>query len=91
MQRELSVVATSHQQEYHNIPSSMVGLSGQLRGGFPQQTHTAEVGLQADFIRVLEDLTQTASVANTGCLCIQGNSSNSQVHVLGERPQGSGN
>ena len=32
------------------------------------QTQTAEVGLQTNLIRVLEDLPQTSSLAHTGCL-----------------------
>ena len=42
-------------------------------------------------IRVLEDLPQTASVAHTGSLCIQGDLSKLQVLVLGSRSPCSGN
>ena len=48
MQREPSVVVTSHQQEYHISLTSEVGFKSQHRRGLPQQTQTAEVGLQAD-------------------------------------------
>ena len=48
MQREPSVVVRSHQQEYHNSPTSVVGFESHHRSGLPQQTQTAEVGLQAD-------------------------------------------
>ena len=91
MQGEPSVVARSHQQEYHNSPPSVVIHNRKKRGRLSQQTQTAEVGLQADLIGVLEDLPQTSGLAHTGRLRIQGESSNSQVHDLGERPQGSGN
>ena len=52
MQGEPSVVARSHQQEYHNSPPSVVSLIGQRRGGLPQQTQSTEVGLQVNLIRV---------------------------------------
>ena len=82
-----SVVMRSHQKEYHDSPASMVGFRNQRRSGFPQQTQTAKVGLQADLIRVLEVLPQTAIVAHTGRLCIQGNSPNGQIHDLGRDPK----
>ena len=50
----------------------MIIHKGQHRGELSQQTQTAEVGLQTDLIRVLEDLLQTASVAYNGHICIQG-------------------
>ena len=81
----------SHQQEYHNSPASVVCFRSQHRSGLPQQTQTAEVGLQADLIRVSEDLPQAASVAHTGCFRFQGDSSNNQVHDLESRPPHSGN
>ena len=90
MQGEPSVVARSHEEEYHNSPPSVVIHNRKHRGRLSQQTQTAEVGLQADLIRVLEDLLQTSSLAHTGRLRIQGESSNFQVHDLGKRPQGHG-
>ena len=69
------------------LPFSVVIHTGQHRGGLPQQIQFAKVELQTDLIRVLEDLPQTASMAHTGCLCIQGESSNSQVHDLAVRPR----
>merc|ERR1712239_63727 len=62
MQREPFFVARSHQEECHNSPPLVVIHNGQHRGRFPQQTQTAEVGLQTDLIRVLEDLPQTSSL-----------------------------
>ena len=41
---------------------------GEHRGGLPQQTQTAEVGLQTDLIRVLEGLPQTSGLAHFGHL-----------------------
>ena len=76
MQGKPSAMARSHRQEYHNSPPSVVSLEGQHRGGFPQQTQSAEVGLQVDLIGILEGLSQTASVAHIGRLGIQGNSPN---------------
>ena len=49
------------------------------------------MGLQAYLIRVLEDLLQAASVAHTGCIRFQRDSSNPQVHDLGSRSPCSGN
>ena len=65
--------------------------TGEHRGNLPLQTQTVEVGLQAGPIRVLEDLPETASLAHTGYICVQRESSDSQVHDLGVRPQGNGN
>ena len=91
MQRKPSFVVRSHQEEYHNSLPLVVIHNGQHRGRFSQQTHTVEVGLQNDLIRVLEDLLQTPGLDHTGCLCIQRESSDSQVHDLGTRLQGNGN
>ena len=45
------------------------------------------VGLQADLIRVLEDLPQTASVAHTGCIPIKGDLLNSQYTTWDHDPK----
>ena len=45
--------------------------TGEHRGRLPQQTQTAEVGLQTSPIRVSKDLLETASLAHTGCIHIQ--------------------
>ena len=49
------------------------------------------MGLQTNLIRVSEDLPETIGLTHTGCLCIQRESSDSQVHDLGARLQGNGN
>ena len=69
----------------------MVVHIGEHRGGFPQQTQTAEVGLQPSPLRVLEDLPHISSLAHTACLCVQRESSNPQVHKLGAGLQRNGN
>ena len=86
-----SVVAPSHQEESHSSSPSVDFHTGEHRGRFPQQTQAAEVGFQTSPIRVLEDLPETASLAHTGCLCVQRESSGSHVHDLGARPKGNGN
>ena len=91
MQGEPSVVVSSHQEKHHHSPPSVAIHIGKHRGGLPQQTQTAEVGLQTDLIRVLEDLPQTLSLAHFGCLHVKRESSYPQVHDLGKRPQGNGN
>ena len=91
LQGKLSVMARSHQEEHHYSPPSMVIHKGQHRGRLPQQTQAVEVGFQASPVRVLEDLPETASLAHSECLHIQQESSGSQVHDLGARPQGNGN
>ena len=84
MQREPPVVVTSHQEKYHHSPPSVAIPIGEHGGGYPQQTQTAEMGLQTDLIRVLEDLPQTSGLAHSGHLLFQGEYSNSQVHDLEE-------
>ena len=91
VQDEPSVVATSHQEEHHHSLPLVALHIGEPRGRFPQQKQTANVGLQTDLIRVLEGLQQISSLAYTGCLCIQRESSDSRVHDLGAAPQGNGN
>ena len=91
VQGEPSVVASSHKEELHRSLPSVAFHFGEHRGRLPQQTQTAEVGLQTDLIRVSEDLPQTSSLAHTGCLRIQRESSYSQVHDLGARFQGNVN
>ena len=71
VQGEPSVVVTSHQEEHHHSLPSVAFHIGEHRGRFPQQTQTAEVGLQTDLIRVSEGLLQISSLAYTGCLRIQ--------------------
>ena len=91
MQGKPSVVASSHQEKHHHSPASVAIHIGEHRGGLPQRTQTAEVGLQTDLIRVLEGLPHISSLAHTRCLHIQRESSDSQVHDLGARLQGNGN
>ena len=91
MQGKPSVVTSSHQEESHSSPLSVDFHTEEQRGGFPQPTHTAEVGFQTSPIRVLEDLPETASLAHTGCFRIQRELSDSQEHDLGAGLQGNGN
>ena len=87
MHGEPSVVASSHQEKHHHSPPSVAIHIGEHRGGLPQQTQTAELGLQTDLIRVLDGLPQTSGLAHFGGLRIQRESSDSQVHDLGTRLQ----
>ena len=91
VQGEPSVVVTGHQEKHHHSCPSVAFHIGEHRGGFPQQTQTAEVGLQTDLISVLEDLPRISKLAHTGCLHVQGDSSDSQVDDLGAALQGNGN
>jgi len=91
VQREPSVVASSHQEKHHHSPPSVAIHIGEHRGGLSQHTKTAEVGLPTDLIRVLEGSPQTSSLAYTVGLWVQRESSNPQGHVLGTRPQGNSN
>ena len=84
-------MAASHQEEAHNSPPSVDLHPREHGGGFPQQTQTAEVGLQTSPERVSEGLPETASLAHAGCVRIQQESPNTQVHDLGGRLQGNGN
>ena len=61
VQGEPSVVVPSHQEERHHFLPSVDFYIGEHRGRFPQQTQTAEVGLQTSLVRVLEDLPQISS------------------------------
>ena len=80
-----------HQEEPHHSPPSVAFHIGEHRGGFPQQTQTAEVEFQTSPVRVLEDLPETASLAHTGYFHNQRESSDYQVHDLGAGLQGNGN
>ena len=84
-------MASSHQAEHHNSPTSVDLHRGEHGGRLPQQTQTAEVGLQTSPIRVSEDLPQTSGPAHSGCLCVQRIPPDSQVHDLGGGSQGCGN
>ena len=55
----------SYQVKHHYSPPSVAIHIGEHRGGLPQQTQTAQVGLQTNPIRVLEDLPETSSLAHT--------------------------
>ena len=66
MQGKPSVVVSRYQEKYHHSPPSVAIHIGKHRGGLPQQTQTAEVGLQTDLIGVLENLPQTSGLAHTG-------------------------
>ena len=71
MQEKPSVVTSSHQEESHSSPLSVDFHTEEQRGGFPQQTQSAEVGFQTSPIIVLKDLLETASLAHTGCFSVQ--------------------
>ena len=91
MQGEPQVVASSHRERAHNSPTYVDLHSGEHTGRLSQQTQSAEVGLQTSPIGVLENLPETTSLAHTGCIRIQEESPNSQVHDLGGGLQGNGN
>ena len=90
MRGEPSIIVPSYQEESYSSLPSVDFYTGKHRGGFPQQTQTAEVGFQTSPIRDLENLSETASLVHTGCICVQWELSGSQVHDLGPRPQGNG-
>ena len=77
-------------EHQHSLPSMAIHIR-EHKGGFPQQTHTAEVRLQIYLVRVLEGLVQISSLAHTDCLHVQRESPDSQVHDLGAGLQGIGN
>ena len=52
------VGARRHQKEHHNSPHSVVIHTEQHRGRLPQQTQTAEVGLQTDLIKRPDTVTE---------------------------------
>ena len=91
VQGEPSVMVSSHREESHSSPPSVDFHTGEHRGGYPQQAHSAEMGFKTCPFRVPENLPETASVAHTGCLHVQRESSGSQVHDLGARPQSNSN
>ena len=91
VQGEPSVVASSYKEELHRSPPSVVFHFREQRGGLPQQTQTAEMGLQTSLVRVSEDMPQISSLAHSECLGVQRESSNPQVHNLGAGLQRNGN
>ena len=90
MSGEPLVMAPSHPEEAHNSPSSVDLHTGEHRGRLSQQTQYAEEGLQTSPIRVSEDLPETSSLAYTGCIRVQPESPDAQVHDLGGGFQGDG-
>ena len=70
-----SGMASSHQEEFHSSPPYVDFHSWEHRGGFPQQTQAVEVGFQTSSVRVLDDLPENASLADTRCFHIQRQSS----------------
>ena len=72
MQGEPPVVLSSHREEANNPPSSVASFRGEHGGRFPQQTSSAEMGLQTGKHRVSEGLPKNASLATLDAFVSRG-------------------